>query len=51
MLPCEYGEFLRTLLLQNTSGPQLLHTQTVYKQLALKWQIADQLSGINPLSH
>ena len=26
-----------------------LYTQPVYKQLALAWQIAKQLSGLNPL--
>ena len=35
-------------------GTDLLHLifykQPVYKQLALTWQIAKQLSGLNPLS-
>ena len=35
-------------------GIDLLHLvfykQSVYKQLALAWQIAKQLSGLNPLS-
>ena len=35
-------------------GIDLLHLvfykQPVYKQLALTWQIAKQLSGLNPLS-
>ena len=35
-------------------GINLLHLvfykQPVYKQLALAWQIAKQLSGLNPLS-
>ena len=35
-------------------GIDLLHLvfykQPVYKQLALAWQIAKQLSGLNPLS-
>ena len=35
-------------------GIDLLHLvfykQTVYKQLALAWQIAKHLSGLNPLS-
>ena len=27
-----------------------VHKQPVYKQLALGWQIAKELSGLNPLS-
>ena len=28
----------------------IFNKQPVYKQLALTWQIANQLSGLNPLS-
>ena len=41
-------------LLMEKPGIDLLHLvfykQPVYKQLALAWQIAKQLSGLNPLS-
>ena len=41
-------------LLMEKAGTDLLHLvfykQPVYKQLAFAWQIAKQLSGLNPLS-
>ena len=41
-------------LLMEKPGIDLLHLvfykQPIYKQLALAWQIAKQLSGLNPLS-
>ena len=43
-------ELLKPPKCRNLSTLNFFNKQPVYKQLALKWQIAKQLSGLNPLS-
>ena len=36
--------------MQSLSTPTFFNKEPIYKQLALEWQIAQELSGLNPLS-
>ena len=45
-----FHQFYYLLLQSRTIALHYFHKQPVYKKLALGWQIAMQLSGLNPLS-
>ena len=45
-----YGGMTQSIEKHSRTTLSFLYKQPVYKQLAPGWQIADQLSGLNPVS-